>query len=462
MISYHNRQVAHHEIDHIFQDLFPSHGMTARPSQIELSHKMLDAMIHSKIALSDAGTGIGKTYAYLVAGVSFSRALSRENIPFQPILISTSSIALQTAVREEYIPFLSSVLLEDKLIQAPIRAVIRKGKGHYVCDERLMRRLRQVDLERKNPLAAQALLSLRDHLDADQAPHLSQYDRNRVCVPTICDCRRDSCRYLCYMEACNSDRYLFQICNHNLLLADAIHRGSGHRPILPDVAALIIDEAHKLPETARQMFGVTLAAKDIRTLIRTLRAERYLLASESLADMASALLKLMSLPHDGDRPFSDYVRHMIGPARTLATIQSQIGGVLTPTAKKELDRISSAVHLFLEERSDLVFYTAADDDGGTLLCASISDLTAQLQATLWSQPQPVLLTSGTLAIGKDFCRFKEEAGLTGNSRVEESVSPSPFDYRKNCLLYFPTMPPRQHEADYFAKLAEEIRTIMVS
>ena len=258
MISYHNRQVAHHEIDHIFQDLFPSHGMTARPSQIELSHKMLDAMIHSKIALSDAGTGIGKTYAYLVAGVSFSRALSRENIPFQPILISTSSIALQTAVREEYIPFLSSVLLEDKLIQAPIRAVIRKGKGHYVCDERLMRRLRQVDLERKNPLAAQALLSLRDHLDADQAPHLSQYDRNRVCVPTICDCRRDSCRYLCYMEACNSDRYLFQICNHNLLLADAIHRGSGHRPILPDVAALIIDEAHKLPETARQMFGVNV------------------------------------------------------------------------------------------------------------------------------------------------------------------------------------------------------------
>ena len=133
MISYHNRQVAHREIDHIFQDLFPSHGMTARPIQIELSHKMLDAMIHSKIALSDAGTGIGKTYAYLVAGVSFSRALSRENIPFQPILISTSSIALQTAGREEYIPFLSSVLLEDKLIQAPIRAVIRKGKGYYVC-----------------------------------------------------------------------------------------------------------------------------------------------------------------------------------------------------------------------------------------------------------------------------------------------------------------------------------------
>ena len=82
MISYHNRQVAHHEIDHIFQDLFPSHGMTARPSQIELSHKMLDAMIHSKIALSDAGTGIGKTYAYLVAGVSFFSRVEPGEHPF--------------------------------------------------------------------------------------------------------------------------------------------------------------------------------------------------------------------------------------------------------------------------------------------------------------------------------------------------------------------------------------------
>ena len=399
---------------------------------------------------------------YKRQGVSFSRALSRENIPFQPILISTSSIALQTAVREEYIPFLSSVLMEDKLIQAPIRAVIRKGKSHYVCDERLMRRLRQVNLDRKNPLAAQALLSLRDHLDTDQAPHLSQYDRNRVCVPTICDCRRDGCRYLCYMEACNSDRYLFQICNHNLLLANAIHRGSGHRPILPDACALIIDEGHKLPETARQMFGITLAAKDIRTLIRTLRAERYLLASESLADMASALLDLMSMPPDGDRPFSDYVRHMIGPARTLATIQKQIGRMLTPTTRKELDRISSTVHLFLEKRSDLVFYTTEDDDGSTLLCASISDLTAQLHATLWMQPQPILITSGTLAIGKDFSRFKEESGLTRVPRTEESVSPSPYDYRKNCLLYVPAMPPRHHDADYFDKLASEIRDLLIA
>ena len=66
-----NRLKAHKLIDHIFQDLLPAHGMAQRPEQIQLSHRMLDAMQDGRIALCDAGTGIGKTYAYLVAGVSF-------------------------------------------------------------------------------------------------------------------------------------------------------------------------------------------------------------------------------------------------------------------------------------------------------------------------------------------------------------------------------------------------------
>ena len=80
------------------------------------------------------------------------------------------------------------------------------------------------------------------------------------------------------MEACDSNYFHFQICNHNLLLADAIHRSTGRRPILPDSCTVIIDEAHKLPETARQMFGVTLKAGDISNLIRDLRSAKYFLA----------------------------------------------------------------------------------------------------------------------------------------------------------------------------------------
>ena len=141
-----SRQNTHQEIDHIFKELLPARGMAERPAQIALSHKMLDAMLDGSIALCDAGTGIGKTYAYLVAGIVFLRSRAARGLANWPILISTSSIALQNAVLDEYLPFLSSVLIEDQMTKYPIRAVLRKGKNHYVCDERLKRRLQAVDL----------------------------------------------------------------------------------------------------------------------------------------------------------------------------------------------------------------------------------------------------------------------------------------------------------------------------
>ena len=136
-----NRLKAHKLIDHIFQDLLPAHGMAQRPEQIQLSHRMLDAMQDGRIALCDAGTGIGKTYAYLAAATAAS-AFPTGQIA-RPIIISTSSIALQNAVLMEYLPLLSCILMADGILTKPLKAVIRKGKSHYVCDERLDRRLRQ-------------------------------------------------------------------------------------------------------------------------------------------------------------------------------------------------------------------------------------------------------------------------------------------------------------------------------
>ena len=86
-----NRLKAHKLIDHIFQDLLPAHGMAQRPEQIQLSHRMLEAMQDGRIALCDAGTGIGKTYAYLAAATAAS-AFPTGQIA-RPIIISTSSIA---------------------------------------------------------------------------------------------------------------------------------------------------------------------------------------------------------------------------------------------------------------------------------------------------------------------------------------------------------------------------------
>ena len=455
MNTYDNRQKPHHEIDHIFKDLLPAHDMPERPAQIELSHLMLDAMLDGSIALCDAGTGIGKTYAYLVAGIVFLGFRAASGLEARPIFISTSSIALQSAIFNDYLPLLSDVLQADGQIDQPIRAVIRKGKSHYVCDERLKKRLEQVNWQKKNARAAAALLSLRDHLDMDMAAHLSGHDQKRVCVPTHCDCKQTSCRYLCFMEACDSNYFHFQICNHNLLLADAIHRGTGRRPVLPDSCAIIIDEAHKLPETARQMFGVTLETGDIHSLIRDLRSAKYFLAAETLSEITAPLLRKLSRPSHGE-PFSDYLPLLAAAERTLSVIQNQLNGLLAIPLQKSLEDLSATVSLFSNGRPDMVFYTTSNDHGCTMLCATVSDLTAQLQTTLWNQNTPILLTSGTLAVGKNFRRFREQTGLLTTSRVRESVSLSPFDYRKNCLLYLPQTPPQQRTEAYYDELAREI------
>ena len=455
-----NRQNAHNMIDHIFHDLLPSRGMVERPEQISLSHLMLDAMVEDSIALCDAGTGIGKTYSYLAAGMTFLHCRAGSGQKFRPILISTSSIALQNAVQTEYLPFLSDVLMEDGLLDKPLTAVIRKGKSHYICDYRLERRLGQLDLSKKNWKAGRALLSLREQLDMDAVPHLSSYDRQRVCVPQTCDCKQDGCRYLTFLEGCAEDSFPFQICNHNLLLADAVHRGTGRSPILPDAPAIIIDEAHKLPDAARQLFGTTLNAQDIQALIRSLRREKFLLAAETLAELSAPLLRLMNQPFEDGRAINSFVRLLVAPARNLHIIRKQLHGLLSTSTHRQMKKLTATMELFISENAGVVFYAMEDQRGGTMLCAAPADLNAQLRGTLWDQEHAAILTSGTLAVGQDFHHFKEETGLLAEGRVTESVSISPFDYQANCLLYLPLHPPELMSSGYFDELAAEIAALM--
>lgn len=453
-----NRQKAHSMIDHIFKDLFPAQGMTERSEQIKLSHRMLDTMLDGGIALCDAGTGIGKTYAYLTAAAAASRFGAGSS--HRPIIISTSSIALQNAVQTEYLPLLSCTLLADGQIDKPLLSVIRKGKGHYVCDERLQRRLRQVNFQKKDPAAADALRSLKDTLDMDKVPHLSGYDRERVCVPQFCDCDHQDCRYRRFLKRCDDERYVFQICNHNLLLADAIHRSQGRRSILPEHGIIIVDEAHKLPEAAREMFGMTLTAGDIQSMIRQLRAERYLLAADVLADTAGPLLRKLTAPREESENLDAYLHLLTIPSRSLPIIEKQVGNLLTVQGRRQLETLRGAVSLFSDPQSNMILYTAEDDDGGTMLCATVSDLTEQMRRVLWRPEHAFVLASGTLAVGDDFHRFRSQAGLLDGRRVTESVSLSPFNYKQNCLLYLPQLPPSQSSEAYYDELADEIAALI--
>lgn len=97
---------AHAEVEKVFRVILPESGLTVREEQIILCHAMLDSLLGNTISLCDAGVGIGKTYAYLVACILARKDSLRLH---KPIVISTSSVALQDAIIGEYLPFLSKV-----------------------------------------------------------------------------------------------------------------------------------------------------------------------------------------------------------------------------------------------------------------------------------------------------------------------------------------------------------------
>ncbi|MFR6535654.1 MAG: hypothetical protein ACLUPM_08005, partial [Oscillibacter sp.] len=154
------------------------------------------------------------------------------------------------------------------------RAMVRKTRDALSATY-LSRRLEAVK-DRKRMRAD--LLSLRAYYDLDSVTGLSGFDRRQVCVPKVCEksCSlRNACRYHQYLKEARSAEIFVQICNHNYLLADAAHRLQEMRPLLNDYRALVIDEAHKLPDAARQMYGQSLSAEDFRELCDLLAKEKY-------------------------------------------------------------------------------------------------------------------------------------------------------------------------------------------
>ena len=292
----------------------PTRGMTVREEQIALSHRMLDAMENRNIALCDAGTGIGKTYAYLTAGIAFMSERDRDGRLFQPVLISTSSIALQNAVLNEYLPFLTRILMADG---------------------------------------------------------------------------------------------------------------------------------------------------QIRNLIAALKAEKCTAAATNLQKAAVPLLTALENP-DGDREFSAYAKHLALLDRALSVIRSAVQDRATPLVIRRLKELARTVTYLLEESNQMVRYVSVNETGEAVLCATVTNLGVRLAETMWERPCPYILTSGTMAVGPSFQRFREEAGLAQCLRVKESVSLSPFDYEENCRLYLPVNPVSFTDPQYYDKLSADIAALITA
>ncbi|RHR25857.1 ATP-dependent DNA helicase [Clostridium sp. AF19-22AC] len=441
---------AHKEIEDIFRKYLPECGMSVREEQLNISHRMLDALASNNIALCDAGVGIGKTYAYLTACAiwkKYSGFTTGYCSGELPVVISTSSIALQKAIMEEYIPFLSDLLLRYGILNHPLQAVIRKGKEHFVCDSRLETRLHAVEDKNKNEAQKRALLELHKVYDMDMVHGISGFDRRQVCVPKHCprECLLwESCRYQNYLRRAVSPEVFIQICNHNYLLADAIHRQQMYKPLLKPYQALIIDEAHKLPEAARQMYGMQMGRTDMADLCRTLENEQYTQLARKLREAFQLLLESVSEPKMKEdcaqlafilsaqrRKALTYV------IRWLERIQATVGMTVPRWISNRLEHGKELLHLFLKGDSRYILYLEYELSEYPIFCAGIRENGKLLREQIWDQGVPAVLTSGTLMAGDGFERTRQITGLSGMNRVMECVAKSPFCYKENCLLYFP-------------------------
>ena len=444
---------AHQEVEKIFRVLLPEQGLAVREEQIRLCHEMLDTLLGERIALCDAGVGIGKTYAYLVACVlmrKYSILMERNSLPKQhPVVVSTSSIALQKAILSEYVPFLSRILVEQGIIQTPLRAVVRKGKEHFVCDNRLEQRIEAIRHKQKNAVQREALLSLRKHYDMDTVKDLSGFDRRLVCVPKFCprECPgRQTCRYQRYLEESKKQDVFLQICNHNYLLADAFHRREEYKPLLADYRALVVDEAHKLPEAARQMFEKNLCMDDIREIAYYLEREHQNVEARTLKAGMYSIFTIIRESHIFSHGIKENFQ-LTGECefclwegiQMIERMMEQLKGVVPKWVLNRLQEAKEVLECFLQKNSKYVLHLRMDKEKIPVLCAASREIPQLLREMLWDREQAlsVILTSGTLKAGKGFARTLQMTGLEGRTDVQSYVAESPFAYEENCLLYLP-------------------------
>ena len=444
-------ELAHQQAETIFRHVFPREGMTVREGQIQLCHTMLDALFGREVALCDAGVGLGKTYTYLVAAILW---MQQRALPLrQPLVISTASVTLQDAILKEYIPFLSSVLTQNGCVKEPIQSVLRKGKGRYVCDLRLLKRQREV--AQRGEKFARRLRVLRDAdtcLDLDQIQGLSGYDRRHICVPEQCakDCiARHRCRYQRYLQQSGSGSLLIQICNHNYLLADAIHRQNGWKPLLRDYGVLIIDEAHKLPEVNQQMQTRNLTVADLNAIADQLARENLVHESQQLRRITDELVAAFGTMQHGrarEIPYAPQQEQLATLNRIhhqLCERTQQDGRKLSPPLRRAVQRVIELTQLFLMPNDSSTMYVEyAAELGDSKQIVSLNavpkDLPQHLYTTLWSQSKPTILTSGTLAAGDGFANTSRLLGLEHGVPVRTLQVSSPFDYVHNCLLVLPS------------------------
>ena len=490
-----------------------------RPGQYLMAKTIEQCFADKRHLIVEAGTGTGKTLAYLLP------ALRRAREHKQRIIISTGTKNLQEQLYFKDIPFLESLL-------GPLRVCYMKGRANYVCKQKLYA-LRDNPLlhgldeiaQFQSILQWESTTETGDRAEIADLPESSALfhkldARSEVCLGQSCP-NYEGC-FITSMrrKALESD---IVIVNHHLFFADlAIKQQAAGAPdagILPEAAAVIFDEAHELEDVASQYFGIALSnarfdelARDTESLLRAKQASSPAIESATHSLRERSRLFFGSLPsgqsHLGRLEFTDRPDFLeasgdgyIGATNALIRLEAELDhlrGVDEATGlRKRATDIRNHLKFLLESADpNTVFWIerratsglrnaarSARESGGppfpglservgagqsqphafsTHLQATPIDVSTLMAETLFANYASVILTSATLTVadseGKPgFDHLKKRLGVPF---PKELVVPSHFDYATQALLYLPRSMPAPRDPDFVPQAAEKIRRVL--
>lgn len=453
------------EIDRIFGVDSPLattlEGFAPRPGQAVMASAVADAIHSGNNLLVEAGTGTGKTLAYLVPALL---AGSR-------VILSTGTKTLQDQLFHRDLPMVGAA------IGRPATVVLLKGRANYLCLHRLAALPGTAGTAAEKRAARlldewSRVTRTGDIAEVDGVPEDSPVwsrvtSTQENCVGGNCEFY-DRCHVVAARQAAMEADIV--VVNHHLLLADLVLKEEGFGELLPGCDAIVIDEAHQFPDIAQAFFNASISAGNLIGLANDFCAEALMMrpADGRAGGLADALIRAvrelrLSLPAESADLRWEEVGEALEPHLTslVAGLDDLISwfdgaGDLTVGAKRCRERACKAV--------DRIEQIASADEGEGLRWVGLSlrgftlnhspiDIASGLQRLLNSQAGAWIFTSATLAVGDDFSHFKQRIGLED---VKSLLVPSPFDYAGAGLLLLPSGMPEPASAGFIPAMVKAL------
>ncbi len=441
-------------------------GFRPRSEQIRLAEAVADAMNTDRHLLAEAGTGVGKTFAYLVPALAARKR----------VLISTGTRHLQDQLFHRDLPLVLDAL---GLSGEAERMALLKGRSNYLCLQRLQDARERDDLAREDHGALEQLATWARETesgDLAEGPDIEEDSRLWPLVTSTADnCLGQQCPLYdeCFVLRARQRAMECQVVvvNHHLLLADFALREEGFGELLPRADAVIVDEAHQLPETAGRYFGTAVSGRQLRDLSGDILAEALKTGSlssqlrEDLDALVTATIALREALDGGERrrrwepetepDATEAVDLLSNRLETINTHLEAIGSssrTLDNCRRRALN-LRDRLALFSEQENEepVVRWVELIGRGFSLHATPLSSA-EHLGEWIGQAEIPWIFTSATLAVRGELDHFRQRLGV---AEADGLVLGSPFDYPNNALLFHPRDMPDTRDPGFTRAVVEE-------